>query len=105
MFSLIECQFDIYFRVYGINSEHFCIDNLTVVLTYWTGNKVVIMLRRLTSTIVQSRGIKNTVKIKWVRPEYVPAYKAERSGDLEAIPPIPQTAIGLDYALSDEIKE
>ncbi|XP_026314302.1 28S ribosomal protein S15, mitochondrial [Hyposmocoma kahamanoa] len=63
------------------------------------------MLKRLTSTIIQSRGIKHTVKIKWVRPEYVPAYKAEKSGDLEAVPPIPQTAIGQYYALSDEIKD
>lgn len=63
------------------------------------------MLRRLTSTIIQSRGIKHTVNVKWVRPEYVPAYKPEKSGDLEAVPPIPPTSIGQDYALSEEIKE
>lgn len=63
------------------------------------------MLRRLTSSIIQSRGIKHTVNIKWERPPYVPAYKAERSGDLEALPPIPTSALGQDYALCEEIKK
>lgn len=63
------------------------------------------MLRRLTSSLIQSRGLKHQVKIKWVRPDYIPSYKAERSGDLEALPPIPETALGVDYALSEEIKE
>ncbi|KPI98881.1 PREDICTED: 28S ribosomal protein S15, mitochondrial [Papilio xuthus] len=63
------------------------------------------MLRRLTPLIIQSRTIKHTVDIKWVRPEYIPAYKAERSGDLEALPPIPETALGQAYALSEEIKD
>lgn len=63
------------------------------------------MLRRVACSIVQSRGIKHTVNIKWVRPDYVPAYKPERSGDLEGLPPIPETAIGKYYALSEEIKE
>lgn len=63
------------------------------------------MLRRLTTTIVQSRGIKNTVNIKWVRPEYVPSYKPEKSGDLEGLPAIPESTIGRDFALTEEIKE
>ncbi|XP_068623724.1 small ribosomal subunit protein uS15m [Battus philenor] len=62
------------------------------------------MIRRLTPLITQCRSIKHQVNIKWVRPEYVPAYKAERSGDLEALPPIPESALGQDYALSEEIK-
>ncbi|XP_075983887.1 28S ribosomal protein S15, mitochondrial [Anticarsia gemmatalis] len=63
------------------------------------------MLRRLACTVIQSRGIKKTVNIKWVRPDYVPAYKPEKSGDLEGLPPIPESAIGLDYSLTEEIKE
>ncbi|CAB3245608.1 unnamed protein product [Arctia plantaginis] len=63
------------------------------------------MLRRIACTIVQSRGIKHTVNIKWVRPEYVPAYKPEKSGDLEGMPPIPESALGIDYALTEEIKD
>ncbi|CAB3222208.1 unnamed protein product [Arctia plantaginis] len=63
------------------------------------------MLRRVACNIVQSRGIKHTVNIKWVRPEYVPAYKPEKSGDLEGMPPIPESALGIDYALTEEIKE
>ncbi|XP_059051598.1 small ribosomal subunit protein uS15m [Achroia grisella] len=63
------------------------------------------MLRRFSATFIQSRGIKHQVKIKWVRPAYVPAYKPEKSGDLENIANIPQGALGKDYALSDEIKD
>ncbi|CAG5022862.1 unnamed protein product [Parnassius apollo] len=62
------------------------------------------MFRRLTFSLTQSRGIKHQVNIKWVRPEYVPAYKAERSGDLEALPNIPTSALGQYYALSEEMK-
>ncbi|KAJ8712691.1 hypothetical protein PYW08_007995 [Mythimna loreyi] len=63
------------------------------------------MLRRLASTVFQSRGIKHTVNVKWVRPDYVPAYKPEKSGDLEGLPPIPESAIGKDYAITEEIKD
>lgn len=63
------------------------------------------MLRQLAWTIVQTRGIKHKINVKWVRPEYMPAYTPEKSGDLEGLPPIPETALGRDYALSEEIKE
>ncbi|XP_026755022.1 28S ribosomal protein S15, mitochondrial [Galleria mellonella] len=63
------------------------------------------MLRRFSTIFIQNRGIKHQVKLKWVRPPYVPAYKPERSGDLESMPEIPPTALGKDYALSDEIKD
>lgn len=63
------------------------------------------MLRRLTSSVIQLRGIKHQVKFKWVRPEYVPAYKAQKSGDLEGLPPISEMTIGQDYGLTNEIKE
>ncbi|KOB71726.1 Uncharacterized protein OBRU01_13295 [Operophtera brumata] len=63
------------------------------------------MLRRVTSSIVQSRGIKHTVNVKWVRPDYVPSYKPEKSGDLEGLPPIPGTTLGKYYAQSEEIKD
>lgn len=63
------------------------------------------MLRLLTSFAIQNRGLKNEVKIKWIKPEVLPAYKAERSGDLEPLTDIPDTAFGLDYALSDELKD
>ncbi|XP_032526834.2 small ribosomal subunit protein uS15m [Danaus plexippus] len=62
------------------------------------------MLRRLISSFVQIRGVKQLVDTKWVRPEYVPAYKPERSGDLEGLPMIPPSALPEEYALSDEIK-
>uniref|UniRef100_A0A2A4JY82 Small ribosomal subunit protein uS15m n=1 Tax=Heliothis virescens TaxID=7102 RepID=A0A2A4JY82_HELVI len=63
------------------------------------------MLRQLANTFIQTRGIKHTINIKWVRPDYVPAYKPERSGDLEALPAIPETAIGKIYAATEEIKD
>lgn len=61
------------------------------------------MLQRIATGVVQTRGLKNQVKVNWVRPEYVPAYKAERSGDLEGLPSITEDALGLDYSLSQEI--
>lgn len=63
------------------------------------------MLRRLISSFVQIRGVKQLVDTKWVRPEYVPAYKPERSGDLEGLPMIPPSALPEEYALSEEIKK
>ncbi|CAG9791512.1 unnamed protein product [Diatraea saccharalis] len=63
------------------------------------------MLRSLTASIVQCRGIKHQVQIKWVRPDYVPSYKPEKSGDLENIPKITDDTLGQDYALSEEIKD
>lgn len=63
------------------------------------------MLRRFVCSVVQTRGIKHQVNIKWVRPEYVPAYKPEKAGDLESLPPIPESSLGKDYALCEEIKE
>ncbi|XP_013184200.1 small ribosomal subunit protein uS15m [Amyelois transitella] len=63
------------------------------------------MLRRTISWAIQTRSIKNQVKAEWVRPPYVPAYKPERSGDLEGLPPIPTEAIAKEYAECDEMKE
>ncbi|XP_072934356.1 small ribosomal subunit protein uS15m [Epargyreus clarus] len=62
------------------------------------------MLRRITSSLIQTRGVKQQVDVKWVKPPYVPAYKPEKSGDLENLPSIQGSALGEDYALSDEIK-
>ncbi|KAG6448821.1 28S ribosomal protein S15, mitochondrial [Manduca sexta] len=62
------------------------------------------MLRRFTSSIIQSRGIKHQVNIKWVRPEYKPSYDPEKSGDLEGVPQISKSSLGQDYALSEEMK-
>lgn len=67
------------------------------------------MLRRATSLLLQKRGanqlVKPLVNIKWTRPEAVPAYKPEKSGDLEGLPPIPSISLGKEYELCDEIKE
>lgn len=67
------------------------------------------MLRSITSTIIQTRNVQQLVKplvnIKWTKPEYVPAYKPEKSGDLEGLPKIPAKSMPLEYNLSEEIKE
>ncbi|XP_011559601.3 28S ribosomal protein S15, mitochondrial [Plutella xylostella] len=63
------------------------------------------MLRRLTSTLIQTRTLKHKAKINWVRPDYVPAYHPQRSGDLESLPPISEDSLGLDYSLSKEIED
>lgn len=63
------------------------------------------MLRQITSLVIQNRGVKQLVNTKWVRPEYVPAYKPEKSGDLEGLPKDAEYYPGLDYKLSEELKE
>ncbi|KAL4718710.1 hypothetical protein ACJJTC_014063 [Scirpophaga incertulas] len=63
------------------------------------------MLRSVASSMIQCRGIKHQVKIKWVRPDHVPSYKPEKSGDLEAIPQYSPDTLGNDYALCKEIED
>ncbi|XP_038217407.1 28S ribosomal protein S15, mitochondrial [Zerene cesonia] len=63
------------------------------------------MLKRFTSLLIQHRGVKQLVNVKWVRPEYVPSYKPEKSGDLEGLPSDADSSCGIDYALSEEIKD
>ncbi|XP_041971630.1 28S ribosomal protein S15, mitochondrial [Aricia agestis] len=63
------------------------------------------MLRQFTWNLIQSRGVKQLVNVKWKRPDYVPAYKPERSGDLESKPEIPKYSLPEKYALSEEIKD
>ncbi|VVC95878.1 28S ribosomal protein S15, mitochondrial [Leptidea sinapis] len=63
------------------------------------------MLRGLTTVCFQTRGVKQLVNVKWVKPEYVPAYKPQKSGDLENLPNISQSSIPEDYALSEHLKD
>lgn len=37
--------------------------------------------------IVRNYAFKSDLKIKWVRPEQIPCYKPEKSGDLAGVPP------------------
>ncbi|CAG4933125.1 unnamed protein product [Colias eurytheme] len=63
------------------------------------------MLKRFTSLVIQQRGIKQQINVKWVRPEYIPSYKPEKSGDLEALPTNIESSCGIDYAACEEIKD
>ncbi|XP_023947092.1 28S ribosomal protein S15, mitochondrial [Bicyclus anynana] len=67
------------------------------------------MLRRATSLFIPNRGVNQLVKplvnIKWTRPQAIPAYNPEKSGDLEGLPNIPDNSLGKEYSLCEEIKD
>uniref|UniRef100_A0A182N9K7 Small ribosomal subunit protein uS15m n=1 Tax=Anopheles dirus TaxID=7168 RepID=A0A182N9K7_9DIPT len=54
--------------------------------------------------IVRTYALKSDLKIKWVRPEKIPCYKPEKSGDLQALPKIAGNELLKDYRESKELE-
>uniref|UniRef100_A0A182LS38 Small ribosomal subunit protein uS15m n=1 Tax=Anopheles culicifacies TaxID=139723 RepID=A0A182LS38_9DIPT len=54
--------------------------------------------------IVRTYALKSDLKIKWVRPEKIPCYKPEKSGDLQALPKFAGTELMKDYRESKELE-
>ncbi|XP_058123767.1 small ribosomal subunit protein uS15m [Anopheles ziemanni] len=54
--------------------------------------------------IVRSYALKSDLKIKWVRPEKIPCYKPEKSGDLQALPQYAGTELMKDFRDSKELE-
>ncbi|XP_055618972.1 28S ribosomal protein S15, mitochondrial [Toxorhynchites rutilus septentrionalis] len=48
---------------------------------------------------------KSDLKIKWVRPEKIPCYKPEKSGDLQSMRAIPETELLKDFQNSKELEK
>lgn len=66
----------------------------------------MVVLRTLSANISFVRGyaFKSDLKIKWVRPEKIPAYKPEKSGDMEKYnPAIDKSFILPEYTESKEL--
>uniref|UniRef100_A0A182PHJ5 Small ribosomal subunit protein uS15m n=1 Tax=Anopheles epiroticus TaxID=199890 RepID=A0A182PHJ5_9DIPT len=64
-------------------------------------------LKTITPTvnqIVRTYALKSDLKIKWVRPEKIPCYKPEKSGDLQALPKFAGTELMKDYRDSKELE-
>ncbi|XP_058057739.1 small ribosomal subunit protein uS15m [Anopheles bellator] len=54
--------------------------------------------------IVRTYALKSDLKIKWVRPEKIPCYKPEKSGDLQALPKFAGTELMKDFRDSKELE-
>ncbi|XP_053675254.1 28S ribosomal protein S15, mitochondrial [Anopheles nili] len=64
-------------------------------------------LRTVTTTVnyvIRSYALKSDLKIKWVRPEKIPCYKPEKSGDLQILPKFTGTELMKDYRESKELE-
>ncbi|XP_053664204.1 28S ribosomal protein S15, mitochondrial [Anopheles marshallii] len=64
-------------------------------------------LKSITPTvnqIVRTYALKSDLKIKWVRPEKIPCYKPEKSGDLQSLPKFAGTELMKDYRESKELE-
>uniref|UniRef100_A0A2M4ANI7 Small ribosomal subunit protein uS15m n=1 Tax=Anopheles triannulatus TaxID=58253 RepID=A0A2M4ANI7_9DIPT len=61
---------------------------------------VVLSLNQIT----RSYALKSDLKIKWVRPEKIPCYKPEKSGDLQAMPKFAGTDLMKDFRDSKELE-
>lgn len=53
--------------------------------------------------LVRNYAFKSDLKIKWVRPEKIPCFHPEKSGDLAKLTPIPGTQVALDFQESREL--
>uniref|UniRef100_A0A182K6J0 Small ribosomal subunit protein uS15m n=1 Tax=Anopheles christyi TaxID=43041 RepID=A0A182K6J0_9DIPT len=64
-------------------------------------------LKTITPTvnqIVRTYALKSDLKIKWVRPEKIPCYKPEKSGDLQPLPKFAGNELMKDYRDSKELE-
>ncbi|KAL3280863.1 hypothetical protein HHI36_004091 [Cryptolaemus montrouzieri] len=58
----------------------------------------------ITNFQIREYAFKSDLKIKWVRPEKIPCYKPEKSGDFEGFPEIDKTKIQLDFKECKELE-
>lgn len=54
--------------------------------------------------LVRNYAFKSDLKIKWVRPEKIPCFYPEKSGDLAKLPKIPETEVSYDFKDSRELE-
>lgn len=66
-------------------------------------NKIFAPVRNkeLIGVIVRTYAFKSDLKIKWVRPEKIPSFKPEKSGDLSAMPKIDKSQYLLEFRYVD----
>lgn len=54
--------------------------------------------------ISRNYAFKSDLKIKWVRPEKIPCYKPQKSGDLLPMRPIAGSELLKDFRMSKELE-
>nr|CAI5870429.1 unnamed protein product [Callosobruchus analis] len=55
------------------------------------------------NVLCRSYAFKSDLKIKWVRPQKIPCFKPEKTGDLEGVPQIDKEHVILDFKESKEL--
>uniref|UniRef100_A0A224XTV7 Small ribosomal subunit protein uS15m n=1 Tax=Panstrongylus lignarius TaxID=156445 RepID=A0A224XTV7_9HEMI len=68
------------------------------------GRNGVFLLRFMNFSIVGRRNLKSSLPIKWVRPEKIPCFKPEKSGDLKPLVEIDTSQYPLEFRDSEELK-
>lgn len=54
--------------------------------------------------LVQSRGLKSDLHIKWIRPEKIACWDPKKSGDLAPLEPLDMSQSALEFQESEELK-
>uniref|UniRef100_A0A0V0G7D8 Small ribosomal subunit protein uS15m n=1 Tax=Triatoma dimidiata TaxID=72491 RepID=A0A0V0G7D8_TRIDM len=68
------------------------------------GRNAVFFMRFMNFSIVGRRNLKSSLPIKWVRPEKIPCFKPEKSGDLKPLVEIDTRQYPLEFRDSEELK-
>lgn len=68
-----------------------------------TWNKITPLVSSV-GLLTRSYAFKSYLKIKWVRPEKIPCYKPQKSGDLQPMRPMAGTELLKDYQKSKELE-
>uniref|UniRef100_A0A069DRB0 Small ribosomal subunit protein uS15m n=1 Tax=Panstrongylus megistus TaxID=65343 RepID=A0A069DRB0_9HEMI len=68
------------------------------------GRNAGFFLRFMNFSIVGRRNLKSSLPIKWVRPEKIPCFKPEKSGDLKPLVEVDTRQYPLEFRDSEELK-
>lgn len=58
----------------------------------------------LNANQIRNYAFKSDLKIKWIRPQKIPSYKPEKSGDLTANPTLDKSTLQLEFQQSKELE-
>ncbi|CAH0557473.1 unnamed protein product [Brassicogethes aeneus] len=75
-----------------------------LILKNVTENPLLRSNLNINNTSLRQYAFKSDLKIKWVRPEKIPCYKPEKSGDLAGVPKLDKSQYQLDFRNSKELE-
>lgn len=71
-------------------------------LRIWDFNNIRTTLN--SANQLRNYAFKSDLKIKWVRPQKIPSYKSEKSGDLVMNSPVDKSTLQLEFQKSKELE-